>query len=60
MINKTDHSNKSEMFYEIDILKNFPKLTRKHLGWSPDWSYRPSVCNFIYKNAQAQVFSCKF
>ena len=56
MINKTDHSNKSEMFYEIDILKNFPKLTRKHL----DWSCRPSVYNLIYKNTQAQVFSCKF
>ena len=39
-------------------LRNFTKFTGKHLCQS--LFFRPEACNFIKKEALAQVFSCEF
>ena len=47
-------SSRSEVFSKKSVLKNFPKLTGKHL------SHMPQACNFIKNETLAQVFSCEF
>ena len=43
------------------VLGNFPKFTGKHLYQGLFLiSCRPKACNFIKKEALAQVFSCEF
>ena len=43
------------------VLRNFAKFTRKHLCQSLFLTkLQASACNFIKKEALAQVFSCKF
>ena len=61
-------SSKSRKSYDIDssshqrcsikkgVLKNFTKFTGKHLCQS----FRLKTCNFIKKEALAQMFSCEF
>ena len=50
------------MFCEKGVLRNFAKFTGKHLCQSLFFSIKlqASVCNFIIKEALAQVFSCEF
>ena len=52
------------MFCKKDILRNFAKLTGKHLCQSLFFDIvagmRPEACNFIKKGTLAQVFSCEF
>ena len=46
------------------VLRNFTKFTGKHLRQSLFFNkvagLRPEACNFIKKEALAQVFSCEF
>ena len=45
-----------EVFCKKGVLRNFVKFTGKHLRQS----LRLQPCNFIKKEALAQVFSCEF
>ena len=42
------------------VLRNFVKLTGKHLCQSLFFNKAAGLCNFIKKETMAQVFSCKF
>ena len=44
----------------IGVLKNFKKFTGKHLYQSLIFNKVAGPCNFIKKEALAQVFSCEF
>ena len=46
-------SSRSEVFCKKSVLRNFAKLTRKHMC-------QASPCNFIKKETLAMVFSCEF
>ena len=52
-----DRSSRPEVFCENVVLKNFGKLTRKHLCQS---LFLIKVFLFIKKEVLAHVFSCKF
>ena len=54
-------SSRSEVFCEKGVLKNFAKLTGKHLCPSLFFNkVAGAVCNVIKKETLAQVFSCEF
>ena len=56
--------SRPEVFCRIGVLRNFAKFTGKHLCQSLFFNkvtgLRPLACNFIKKEALAQVFSCEF
>ena len=56
---RSSHQNCS---VEVGVLKNFPKFTGKHLRQSLFFNKvaRAQACNFIKKEALAQLFSCEF
>ena len=45
------------MFGEKDVLKNFATFSRKHLFQGIFFKVTGGACNFIKKEALAQVFS---
>ena len=49
-----------EVFYKKGALKNLSKFTRKHLYQSLFFNKVAETCNFIKKEALAQVFSREF
>ena len=59
-------SSRPEVFCKKDVLRNFAKLTGKHLCQSLFLNkvagQRPATeaCNFVNKETLAQVFSCEF
>ena len=57
-------SSRPEVFCEKGVLRNFAKFTGKHqcqsLFFNKVVGLRPEACNFIKKEALAQVFSCEF
>ena len=48
-------SSRSQMIFEIAVLKNFVVFTGKHLCWSP---FRPAT--LLKKESPTQVFSCEY
>ena len=48
----SNRKSRSQMFFEIGLLKNLANFTGKHLCWS--------LCNFIKKRLQHRCFSVKF
>ena len=46
------------MFYDVDVVKHFMKLTGKHQSRIADC--RPQACKFIKKDTPVTVFSSKF
>ena len=57
-------SNSPEVFCKKGVLRNSAKFTGEQLCQSLFFNkvagFRPLVCNFIYKETVAQVFSCEF
>ena len=57
-------SSRPEVFCKKDVLRNFAKLTEKHLCQSLFFNkgagLRPKACIFIKKETPAQVFSSEF
>ena len=53
-------SSRLDVFYEKGVLRIFAKFTRKQLRQSLFFSKVAGACNFIKKEALAQVFSCEF
>ena len=51
-------SSRPEVFCKKGVLRNFKKLTGKHLCQS--LFCNDSACNFIKKETLAQMFSCEF
>ena len=50
-----------EVFYKKGVLRNFAKLTRKHLCQRLFFNKVTALaCNFIEKDTLTQVFSCEF
>ena len=56
-------SSRPEVFCKKGVLRNFAKLTGKHLCqelfFNKVAGLRPDACKFIKKEALAQVFSCE-
>ena len=54
--------SRSQMFFKIDVLKNLPMLTGKHLYWTPFFNKVAGLqaCNFIKKWLQHKCFSMNF
>ena len=51
--------SRTEVFYNKGVLKNFAKLTGKHLGWSLFLiKSRPQVCKFINEDSSTGVLLC--
>ena len=54
-------SSRPELFYKKGVLRNFAKLTEKHLCQSLLFNkVVGQACKFIKKEILAQVFSCEF
>ena len=53
-------SSRPDVFCEKGVLRNFAKFTGKHLCQGLFFNKVAGVCNFIKKEALAQVFSCEF
>ena len=53
-------SSPPDVFCEKVVLRNFAKFTRKHLCQGLFFDKVSGACNFIKKEALAQVFSCEF
>ena len=57
----TYRSSRPEVFCKEGVLKNFAKLTGKHLRQSLFFNkVAGGACHFIKKETLAQVFSCEF
>ena len=60
-LNRSSHP---DVFCKKSVLGNFAKFTGKHqcqsLFFNKVVGLRPEACNFIKKEALAQVFSCEF
>ena len=56
-----DRSSRPECSVRKGVLRNFAKLTGKHLCQSLIFNkVTGKACNFIKKESLAQVFSCEF
>ena len=57
-------SSRPDVFCKIGALRDFAEFTGKHERQSPFFNkvagLRPEACNFIKKEALAQVFFCEF
>ena len=59
-ISSTNRSSRLQMFFKIDVVKNFVKFTGKHLCWSLYLInllvFRPAI---LLKTSSTLVFSCE-
>ena len=57
----SNRRSRPEVFCKKDVFSNFTKFTGKHLCQSLFLiKLQTQACNFIKKDAQAQIFSCEF
>ena len=55
----TYRSSRSQMFFQIDVFKNFTNFTEKHRCWSL-FLIKLQTCNFIKNRLQHRCFSVTF
>ena len=60
MLKKINGSRRPEVFCKKGVLRNLTKFTGKHVCQSLFFNKVPKACNFIKKEALAQLFSCEF